>query len=259
MTTAPDLSEPPFRLGDGFRVATYNVHACFGIDGRRSEKRIAEVIATLDVDVVGLQELDRNRRRSDGVDQAAEIANELGWAHVFHPAMRIGEEQYGNAILSRFPTRLRQAQELPSVMTRRCPETRAALWVEVETASGPVQLINTHLGLGRRERAMQAALLTGPEWLGQTHNSEPVVLLGDFNSLSGSAALRALARSLRDAGSAPNQQAPPKTFPTRFPLLALDHIFVNDRFQVNAVSVVRNQTTRIASDHFPLVADLRLL
>src|SRR3982751_2694231 len=84
------------------RVATYNVHGCRGIDGRRSEQRIAEVIALLDVDVVGLQELDLNRQRSAGVDQAGIIAKELGWHRLFHPAMHIGEEHYGNAILSRY-------------------------------------------------------------------------------------------------------------------------------------------------------------
>jgi endonuclease/exonuclease/phosphatase family metal-dependent hydrolase len=240
------------------RVATYNVHGCVGIDGRRSEKRIADVIATLDVDVIGLQELDLNRRRSGRADQAGLIAEALGWSHAFHPAMRVDEEQYGNATLSRLPMRLRQAKELPSVMTRRCPETRAAIWVEVETTSGPVQLINTHLGLGRRERAMQAALLIGTEWLLKMKDAEPVILLGDFNSLPRSAALRLLEGALRDVKSLLDPPPNLKTFPTRFPLLALDHIFVNERVQVNAASVVRNRETRIASDHFPLVAELRL-
>ena len=62
--------------------------------------------------------------------------------------------------------KLRKAQELPSVTTRICPESRAAIWVEIETPDGAVQVINTHLGLGRRERFMQAQLLAGPEWLG---------------------------------------------------------------------------------------------
>ena len=52
--------------GQSLRVATYNVHGCRGMDRRRSEERIAEVIASLEVDVIGLQELDLNRRRSAG-------------------------------------------------------------------------------------------------------------------------------------------------------------------------------------------------
>jgi endonuclease/exonuclease/phosphatase family metal-dependent hydrolase len=239
------------------RVATYNVHGCRGMDGRRSEERIAEVIATLDVDVIGLQELDLNRRRSAGVDQAALIADQLGWHRVFHPALRVAGEQYGDAILSRHPMRLRQARELPSVTTRVCPESRAAIWVEIETPGGRVQVINTHLGLGRRERFMQAQLLAGPEWLGSVACEDPLVLLGDFNSLPASPAFQLLARQLRDARTFVNPAPPLKTFPTRFPLLAVDHILVNERWHVDSVAVTRNAATKVASDHFPVVADLR--
>jgi endonuclease/exonuclease/phosphatase family metal-dependent hydrolase len=238
------------------RVATYNVHGCRGIDRRRSEERIAGVIASLDVDVIGLQELDLNRRRSAGVDQAGLIADQLGWHRYFHPALRIADEHYGDAILSRYPMRLRQAHELPSVTTRVCPESRAAIWVEVETLVGAVQVITTHLGLGRRERLMQAELLAGPEWLGRVPTGDPVVLMGDFNSVPGSPPFQLLTRLLRDTRTFLRPSPSLKTFPTRLPLFAVDHIFVNQQFHVNSVAVVRNGETRIASDHFPLRADL---
>lgn len=243
--------------GERLRVATYNVHGCRGMDGRRSEQRIADVIAMLEVDVIGLQELDLNRPRSAGVDQVAVIAKHLGWHHHFYPALRVAGEQYGDAILSRYPMRLRQARELPSVTTRVCPESRAAIWVEIEPPDGPVQVINTHLGLGRRERFMQAQLLAGPEWLGSAAREDPLVLLGDFNSLPASPAFQLLANQLRDARTFVNPRPPLKTFPTRFPLLAVDHILVNERWRVDSVAVTRNAATKIASDHFPVVADLR--
>jgi endonuclease/exonuclease/phosphatase family metal-dependent hydrolase len=239
------------------RIATYNVHGCRGMDRRRSEQRIAEVIAMLGVDVIGLQELDLNRRRSAGVDQVALIADQLGWHRYFHPALRVGEEHYGDAILSRYPMRLRRAQELPSVTTRVCPESRAAIWMEVETPVGAVQVINTHLGLGRRERFMQAQLLAGPDWLGSVTPGDPVVLMGDFNSLPGSPPFQLLARLLRDTRTFVSPPPSLKTFPTRLPMLAVDHVFVNEQLEVNSITLVHNDQTRIASDHFPLVADLR--
>lgn len=239
------------------RVATYNVRGCRGFDGQRSEKRIAEVIAALEVDVIGLQELDLNRPRSAGIDQAARIAEHLGWRHAFHPALRISDEQYGDAILSPHPIRLRQARELPSVTTRLCPESRAAIWGEFETAAGPLHVINTHLGLGWRERLMQAELLAGEQWVGAIPAGEPLVLLGDFNSLPGSRPFKVLTRGLRDIRTllAPSPRL--ATYPTRLPFLALDHIFVNDRIRVNSATVVRTVDSRIASDHFPLVADIQ--
>ena len=63
------------------------------------------MIASMSADIVGLQELDLGRARSADVDQAALIAEELGWKYYFHPAMRSCDEQYGNAIVSRCPSR----------------------------------------------------------------------------------------------------------------------------------------------------------
>ena len=240
------------------RVATYNVRACLGRDGRRSEERVAKVIAALEVDVIGLQELDRTRDRSGHVDQTGVLAEMLGWHGYFQPALRMGDEEYGDAILSRYPMRVRQARELPSVRTRVCPESRAAIWVEIETPRGKVHIINTHLGIGRRERMMQIELLLGPDWLGRIEPRESLVLLGDFNSLPGSPPFELLARRLRDVRTFVSPPPPLRTFPTRFPLLALDHIFINDRLAANSVAVVRNAETRVASDHFPVVADLRI-
>jgi endonuclease/exonuclease/phosphatase family metal-dependent hydrolase len=255
-----DLGREPKAGGTtrSLRVATYNVHGCRGTDRRRSEHRIAEVIALLDVDVIGLQELDLNRRRSGRVDQAAVIAERLGWHCYFHPSFRAGDEQFGNAILSGYPMRLRQAAELPSVMTRLCPESRAAIWMEIDTPDGPVQVMNSHLGLGRRERLTQAQLLAGPEWFGGVPPHDPLILLGDFNSLPGSPPLKLLGQHLRATRALRATSSRFATFPTRSPLLALDHIFVNNRIRVNSVTVFRNEVARVASDHFPLVADLRL-
>src|SRR3954471_1256566 len=226
--------------GQRLRVATYNVHGCRGTDRRRSETRIAEVIAALDVDVVGLQELDLNRRRSGGVDQGLVIATELGWHWLFHPALVRADELYGNAVLSRYPLRLQQAKELPSVTTALCPETRGAIWAEIETPAGAVQLINAHLGLGRRERWMQSQLLAGPEWLGRVSADEPMILMGDLNSLPKSPPFRLLAQQLRAVRSMVTPSLRLPTFPTRYPLFALDHIFVNDRLRVNSVTVFQN-------------------
>src|SRR4051794_2055653 len=143
-------------MSETLRVATYNVHGCVGVDRQRSESRIAEVIASMNADVVGLQELDANRTRSARVDQAALIAERLGWNHLFHPAMHHGDEQYGNAIISRFPLRLRRAIELPGEGSWYCRETRIALRAEVESPLGLVEIVNTHFGLGRSERLVQA-------------------------------------------------------------------------------------------------------
>ncbi|MDP9004501.1 MAG: endonuclease/exonuclease/phosphatase family protein [Verrucomicrobiota bacterium] len=238
------------------RVATYNVHGCFGMDRRRSEDRIVRVIAELSADIVGLQELDRNRRRSAGVDQAGLIAEQLGWHRFFHPALRRGDEHFGNAILSRYPLVLRRAGDLPGTAPFYCRENRGAISMEVETPLGLVHIINTHFGLGRSERLLQAQMLTGTEWLGATLPKTPLIMFGDFNTLPGSRTHRALTKNLRDVRKLVQPTGPRGTFPTSLPRFAVDHIFINSAVRALRLVVHRTPLARMASDHFPLVCDL---
>jgi Metal-dependent hydrolase len=247
-------SEPTERL----RVATYNVHGCVGMDGQRSEGRIAEVIASMSADIVGLQELDLGRARSAHADQAALIATQLGWKYHFHPAMRSGDEQYGNAIVSRFPIELKRAAEMPGAAPWYCREQRGAIWMQAKTDLGPVHIINTHFGLGRTERRLQAKLLIGPTWLGSVPRNEPSILLGDFNSVRTSRAYRLIGEHLRDVRALVRPSGAFRTFPTRFPSLAVDHIFVNAALSPTQLNVHRTPLARLASDHFPLVCVLTL-
>ena len=120
---------------------------------------------------------------------------------------------------------------------------------------GKVHIINTHLGLGWRERFVQAQLFTTAEWRAAIASDIPVILLGDFNSLRGSQPYRTLNRHLRDVRELIQATGPIGTFPTRFPMLAVDHIFVNGSVEPVSLTVHRSPLARIASDHFPLMAE----
>ncbi len=237
------------------RVATYNVRGCVGMDQRRSEERIAEVIAESGADIAGLQEVDLGRKRSARVDQAATIAAQLGWHHLFHPAMRhSAQEHYGDAIISSFPLALDRAGELPGPAPFFCRETRGVLRVVAQTNIGAVYIINTHFGLGRLERLQQAQQLAA-EWFG-ADSAMPLLLLGDLNSLPGSRPHRALAERLRDVRELVPTPRAFRTFPTSLPALAVDHIFVNKHLRPLSLTVHKSALSRMASDHFPLVAEL---
>lgn len=238
------------------RVATYNVHGCIGLDRKRSETRIAEVIASTGVDVIGLQELDLNRARSAGVDQARTITERLGWQHVFEPAMQLGDGLYGNAIVSRYPLRLQRRIELPGEGGWYCREKRIALSAEVQTDLGPVQIVNAHFGLGRAERLLQAQSLTSEEWLSAAAPTTPLVLLGDFNSRPSSQTIALLHQYLRSVRALLPGAGRCRTYPTRLPAVAVDHVFVNALLQPQSLHVHRTPLARIASDHYPLIAEL---
>jgi endonuclease/exonuclease/phosphatase family metal-dependent hydrolase len=239
------------------RILTYNVHRCVGVDGRLSPGRIAEVIASCHPDIVALQELDVGRARTGGVDQAHAIARELGMHMHFHPALRVMEELYGDAILTARPSKLVKGGPLPG-WGRRELEPRGALWAEVNVGGAEVQVFNTHLGLRGPERLLQVDALLGPEWLGHHACREPVLLAGDFNAIPRSRVYRRLAARLQDAQASPHVRRAHPTYPGRMPILRLDHVFVGRSIEVLRAETVRTPLARAASDHLPLLVEFRV-
>ena len=237
-----------------FRILTYNVHYCRGTDGRVSPTRIAEVIASCRPDIVALQELDVGRARSGRIDQAREIARELGMHMLFHPSIEVMEERYGNAILSVRPAKLVKAGGLPS---RPRAEPRGALWATVQLGGANLQVVTTHLGLRRPERLLQVETLLGPEWLGHPACREPFMLLGDFNAVPRSRAYRSLAMRLDDASAAVTGRGRIATFPSWLPVARLDHVFACG-IEVSRVETLRGRLARVASDHLPLLVEFQV-
>lgn len=241
------------------RVMTYNVHGCVGMDNQLSPARIARVIARSRADVVALQELDVMRRRSGGVDQAHAIAHELEMHHHFHPAWSLAEEdvgeQYGDAILSRFPPQVIKAGALPGGKHPR-EEPRGALWVEIVVAGRPIQIINTHLAVRPGPRQSQLIGLLGDDWLGAALRKGPVVLCGDFNLGPRSRQYRQLVEKMTDTQQASDQHQPQPTWLSWQPVARIDHILITPDFKVTKVRVENHQLARISSDHLPLVAEL---
>src|SRR5689334_21677349 len=56
------------------RVMTYNIHVGVGMDKKLDLQRIADVINRERPDLVGLQEVDRGVKRTEGKDEIAELA-----------------------------------------------------------------------------------------------------------------------------------------------------------------------------------------
>ena len=243
------------------RLVTYNVRHCRGTDGRVAPERIARVIADLEPDIVALQEVDVGRARTDGLDQAEEIARLVGMFSHFHPALHIEEERYGDALLTHLPSRLRRADALPGLLQRPGLEPRGALWVEMTAGDVALQVLTTHFGLLGAERIAQAEALLGPDWLGDPACRAPTVLLGDFNATGWSRAYRRLGRRLTDARRLTGERRWRRggaSFPSRFPLLRIDHVFVSERVAVERVAVVDTPLARQASDHLPVLAEIRI-
>ncbi|MHB8529569.1 MAG: endonuclease/exonuclease/phosphatase family protein [Caulobacteraceae bacterium] len=242
------------------RILTYNVHRCLGADGRLDVGRIAEVIARQAPDIVALQEVDVGRARTGGVDQAHRIAQRLKMAFRFHPALKVEEELYGDAILTALPERLIKAGPLPGHPRIRRLEPRGALWVAIELpGGGEVQVINTHLGLVPREQRLQAAFLAGETWLGGSARRDPLMLVGDLNATSATAIYRILCASLKDAHALrPRGGGRIATFPSAMPVLRIDHVLVSEGIRITGMAAAADPPARVASDHLPLVVDFEV-
>jgi len=241
------------------RLLTYNVHRCVGTDKRLDVARIAAVIAEHEPDIVCLQELDVGRARTGGVDQVAAIARDLSMGFRFHAAMRIEAEEYGDAILTPHPERLIKAGTLPSVKGIPGLEPRGAIWAEIEIEGQPLNVVNTHLGLVPREQRLQAASLVGREWLGGDQVTGATILAGDFNATSLTRPYQTLCRRLADAQRQLGRRPTLKTFPSAFPAIRIDHVFVSPHVRITDVTVPMSPLARTASDHLPLVVDFELV
>lgn len=232
------------------RLVTYNVHRCIGMDGRQSPKRIRRILAELDADFIAIQEVS-----AIGGNQAEAIASELGMQCFFCPTLT-GTQAYGHALLSRHPLSAMHIGLLPLTSDAPWKEPRGAVWARAFVGTRPLNLIATHLALGRADRTAQVDALLGAEWIGRIPPHEPLVLCGDFNLTPSGRNYRRLTSRLRDAQLAQSNGPVLKTFSTLQPLVRLDHVFLSAGFLVERVLVPRTHLTEISSDHFPLVVDV---
>jgi len=244
------------------RVMTYNVHICKGTDGKLSPERIARVIARYAPDVVALQEVDVRRKRTGRIDQAHQISHLLAMDCHFQPAMHVEDERYGDAIMSPHPLRLIRKDILPGPSERSFHHSRAeprgALWMEVDFHGTPIQIFNTHLGLTKGERLRQVDALIGDGWMGSAECRRPRILVGDFNALPGSTEIGRLTELLDDAQLKLPGHKPKGTFFSRLPKARIDYVFVERELEINNVHVPRSELTRLASDHLPLIVDIKI-
>lgn len=223
-----------------------------GGDGRRDPARIARVIEAIAPDVAGLQEVGGPSEPGDA-NPAEALGRLAGMNSAFGPTASLRGCPYGNAILARHPIEATRNYDL-SVNGR---EPRGCLRADVSVGETLVHVFAAHLGLSLRERRLQAAQLLSADILRDAALAYPLVLVGDFNSFSPRTAVPSSLRAqLVDAAIAAQNEAP--TFPSRFPLLRLDHCYVADAFEVRSVEVVRTSLARQASDHLPLVVELEL-
>jgi len=214
------------------------------MDGRYAPERIIQVLREIDADVVGLQEVHLQTTGHHRFDTDY-LFKKTGLHVIDGPMIHRRDASFGNVMLTSFPALHVRRHDL-SVVRR---EPRGALDVELDIGDHVFRIIVTHLGLRAFERRQQVKRLL--KFIPQGH-SEFIAIMGDFNIWARRSPVLALLDSLFGATIAP------KTFISRFPVLALDRIWIKPRNSLIDIHLHKTKISRIASDHLPLKARIRL-
>jgi endonuclease/exonuclease/phosphatase family metal-dependent hydrolase len=228
---------------DRLRVATYNVHACIGTDGRHDPDRVATVISELDADIVALQEFTYPLTVAVETRMPVTFTMLDRYECALGPTRKTRTQCFGNALFTRHP--IVEVHRIDLSMARR--EPRGALAATIEIRGNPVHILAAHLGLRVGERRFQVRQIL--DYLDSVRHTM-VVVLGDFNDwLPGRSVVHALDDRL---GKPPR----PASFPVQWPIVPLDRIWVNPATALRRIFTHATPTARRASDHFPVVADV---
>ena len=241
------------------RLLTYNVHKCIGgLDRRYAPDRVRDTIAHYEPDIVLLQEVDNDAKRSGRHRQVDMLGEMLGFRHrTWFPNVRVrGGGQYGNAILSRYSyTETRNID-----ITINWHKKRSALHARYRVRLTPergqpttrtMHVFNLHLGLSGGERKQQLKQFLDSEPLRALHKNTPVVVAGDFNDVWGT-----LGKKLLGPAGFRGVKRPILTFPAYSPLRPLDSVFVRGDIELERVQSSRLAVAKSASDHLPLIFDV---
>jgi endonuclease/exonuclease/phosphatase family metal-dependent hydrolase len=231
------------------RVATYNIHRCRGLDGRTNPARTADVIRSVNADIVALQEVIGAGPHAKG--HAEELGALLGMGWVMAPARHLRSALFGNVVLSRLPIRHHAQYDLS---WRTC-EPRCCQRVDIAVGADTLHLYNVHLGTALLERRHQAGRLSAI--LHDRRVGGPKVVLGDFNEWMRGMATDVLSERLQSIDLRAHLRRR-RTYPGLFPVLHLDHIYYEGRVEVVKVELPRTRVSLLASDHLPLVAELKI-
>lgn len=231
-------------------------------------KEIADVVRANNVDIAGLQEVDKKfRETTEWRDICSDIAEELRFFSAFGPGIQNGENQFGNCIVSRFPVISSHNHPLPVVgpadKFRLDREPRALLETAIDVNGEKIRFLTTHLSFSNHFETIDARKLQVEKLLHVLAAQEPMptIVAGDFNCLPQNEELHPLKEKFHEADPLsefptwPMQDAvfPNRTY-ARGPTYKIDYIFISKQ-----ISVKRIATSQVTcSDHAPIVATLEL-
>jgi endonuclease/exonuclease/phosphatase family metal-dependent hydrolase len=232
------------------RVMTYNIHVGVGMDKKLDLQRIAEVINSQHPDLVGLQEVDRGVKRTEGKDEIAELAKLTSMQFAYAHNLDFQGGQYGVAILSRFPI---AATDHRKYENRREAERRGMIRIEVDVNGLVVNFVTTHLDYQYEDgRVFETEQLL--KFLDNVKG--PLIISGDFNDEPTGAAYKLMTANFDDVWIGGKSKEAGLSYPADKVAKRIDYVFTrrSDRIKIRKAWTVAT----LASDHLPVIVDLQL-
>ncbi len=160
---------------------SYNVRHCAGMDNKVDPVRTAAAINLLNCDYLGVQEVDRNTKRSHGLDEAIELEKLTNLKATFAKSIPLQGGEYGIAVLAK--------EEPLSIIRQPLPgdEPRMLLLCEFKN----FWFGTTHLCFTRPAYRQQSVEIVRGK-IAECAKSKPVILTGDWNSKPDSEVLKAM-------------------------------------------------------------------
>ncbi len=232
------------------RVMTYNIHVGVGMDKKLDLQRIADVINHQRPDLVGLQEVDRNVKRTEGKDEIAELAALTRMHFSFAPNLDYQGGKYGVAILSRLPIKGTVHRMFEN---KRETERRGLLKIDVEVDGKPVSFVTTHLDYQFEDgRLFETEQLM--KFLAEVKG--PLIVVADLNDVPEGSAYKLMRTAFEDAWVTSRAKGDGFSYPADKPVKRIDHIFYRPGAGVRAKKAW--VVASLASDHVPVVAELEV-
>jgi endonuclease/exonuclease/phosphatase family metal-dependent hydrolase len=231
----------PFHSAGRLRLATYNIHYGYDDDWHWTLEQIAGTIASAQVDVIALQEVDAGRMTSYNADDAIYLARALDMNAAYLPTV---EHLTGIAVLYRGEPASVQFRLLSSLQ-----EQTGIVHVPLESGGSSVDFFGIWMGLSDEdtERQIREAL----EFIG---DAAPAAFGGDFNARME----EAVPKRVQGAGfiepfSALEIEPPPNTSPAVDPTSRIDYVWLRDLEPRRAWV-----SESLASDHRMVVVEVEV-
>ncbi|MDB6029359.1 MAG: autotransporter-associated beta strand repeat protein [Verrucomicrobiales bacterium] len=234
-----------------FKVMHYNIHFGTDANGVVDTTDTANFILNQNVDLVSLNEVARNMPRSNGRDLIAELSAKTGMAYVFsnNDTSLPGDDEFGNAILSKYPILFRDHKFLPRLGSN---EQRGLLKTIIDVKGKFVSFWSTHLDFHADDTERLMAVTNLNTWVDQ--EVFPTIITGDFNETPDKTTHARMELKWDDIWLDSGDGTLGRTSPCPGPTQArIDYIWKQHGAPLISTNTVVNYTIE-ESDHFPVLS-----